>query len=190
MRTETVEITKIRPYWRNPRIHTKVLEELKKSISRYGYKVPLVVDDGYNIITGHARYTALKELGYTEIMVIVADDLDEEKAKEFRLADNKLSELSDWDMEALEYEMRDISELENLVGFTQDEVERLLTDVRTSVSEFNVTEAQLERAETKKEGFAKERIEAFNEDLIEIHCPYCDKRWNAKKESIILGEFR
>lgn len=75
------------------------------SIKEFGFKVPIVVDKNNVIIAGHTRLKAAQKLGLEEVPVIVADDLTEEQIKAFRLADNKVSELADWDFNALGLEL-------------------------------------------------------------------------------------
>ena len=127
MNVKRVPLTSIKPYWRNPRRHDKTVRELKKSIQRYGYVAPIIVDKKHVIIAGHARYKALRELGYEEIDVIVADHLSEDKVKEYRIADNKLSELADWDTDALKIELREF-DMDALIGFSEKEIDELLAD--------------------------------------------------------------
>lgn len=104
---EYVGIDTIRPYWRNPRINDATVALLKESITRYGFLVPIVVDKDSVIVTGHARYKASRELGFTDVPVIFAE-LDEEKAKEFRLVDNSIPEESQWEKMMLTLEMREL----------------------------------------------------------------------------------
>lgn len=61
------------------------------------------------IIAGHTRYKASMELGLNEVPCIIADDLNEEQIKAFRLADNKVSEKAEWDFELLEEELDDLN---------------------------------------------------------------------------------
>ena len=103
-----VALDKLQPYWNNPRINDAAIEDLKKSIEQYGFLVPIVVDKDYVIVTGHTRYKASVEMGLTEVPVIVAEHLDEAKAKSFRLADNRLSENAKWDETKLSEELRSI----------------------------------------------------------------------------------
>ena len=60
---ETVDLDRVRPYWRNPRRVTEdAVTQLMASISEYGYQQPIVVDSDYVIIVGHTRYAALRRL--------------------------------------------------------------------------------------------------------------------------------
>ncbi len=60
------------------------------------------------MVTGHTRLLAAIELGLEEVPVIILDDLTEDQIKAFRLADNKVAELAEWDMEKLALELEEI----------------------------------------------------------------------------------
>ena len=64
------------------------------------------------IITGHTRYKAAKELGLKEVPCIIANDLTEEQVKAYRLADNKVSEKSEWNYQLLDEELDYLKELD------------------------------------------------------------------------------
>jgi len=96
------------PYERNPRNNDSAVDAVANSIREFGFKVPVVIDKDGVIVCGHTRVKAAKKLGMEEVPCILADDLDEEQVKAFRLADNKTSELSEWDEELLAMEMDDI----------------------------------------------------------------------------------
>lgn len=100
-----MNIEKLKPYENNPRFNDKAVDAVAKSIENFGFKVPIVVDKNNVIVTGHTRLKAAQKLGLAQVPVIVADDLTPEKIKAFRLADNKVSELADWDFSKLEAEL-------------------------------------------------------------------------------------
>lgn len=95
MNVMNVSIKDLKPYKNNPRINDMAVESVRNSIQAFGFKVPLVIDKDNIIVCGHTRLKAAKELGLSEVPCVMADDLDEEQIKAFRLADNKVSELSD-----------------------------------------------------------------------------------------------
>src|SRR6056297_785525 len=105
-------INELRPYGRNNRIHTaKSIAKLKASIAQFGFVVPILADAGGTIIAGHGRWEAAKANGLKTVPVVVADHLSEAEVRALRIADNKLTELSDWNEEALRLEFSDLLEL-------------------------------------------------------------------------------
>lgn len=89
------------PYVNNPRNNDQAVDAVASSIKNFGFKVPIVIDSKNEIINEHTRLKAAKKLGIEEVPVIVADDLTEDQIKAFRIADNKVAELADWDEELL-----------------------------------------------------------------------------------------
>ena len=93
------------PYRKNAKEHDKKqISNVAKSIKKYGFQQPIVVDKNMVIIVGHCRHLAALKLGLDEVPVVVADNLTDEQVKEFRLVDNKSNE-SDWIMEFLQEEI-------------------------------------------------------------------------------------
>ena len=110
-------ISGIEPYGKNAKKHPeKQVQQIANSIKEFGFGQPIVVDKQGVIIVGHGRYLAAHLLGM-EIVPVLEMDLDEEKAKAYRLADNKLNE-SEWDMELVIAELKGLSlESVDLTGF-------------------------------------------------------------------------
>ena len=106
------KLTEIQPYMNNPRKNDASVDAVAESIRQFGFKVPLVVDAQGVIITGHTRFKAAKKLGLEKVPCIVAADLDDEKVRAYRLADNKVGETSEWDIGLLAEELGDIFTLD------------------------------------------------------------------------------
>lgn len=98
------KISEVRPYVRNPRKNDKTVNLLVEIIPKVGFNVPLVIDRAGVIVKGHARYAAAIRLGMQEIPCVVTD-ADEETIKLDRLADNRISEFSEWIDEDLLHEV-------------------------------------------------------------------------------------
>lgn len=146
------KITELKPYEKNPRKNDEAVEYVANSIKEFGFKVPIVVDKNNVIVAGHTRYKASKKLGLKEVPCIVADDLTEEQIKAFRLADNKVSEMADWDFSLLDEELENIDidmeqfgfeELEENDYFKENERHRTndyynldLVDIESSTNDF------------------------------------------------------
>lgn len=146
------KVNELVPYENNPRINDEAVEYVKNSIKEFGFKVPIVIDKNNVIIAGHTRLKASLELGLKEVPCIIADDLSEEQIKAFRLADNKVSEKSQWDFSKLEEELDSILD-----------IDMSLFDFNINTDNVNL-EDFFEDSDNKKEKESK---------LIE--CPYCHK---------------
>lgn len=101
-------ISEIKPYEKNPRKNDNAVEYVANSIKEFGFKVPIVIDKDGVIVAGHTRYKASKKLGLEKVPCIIADDLTPEQIKAYRLADNKVSEKSEWDFNLLQDELSEI----------------------------------------------------------------------------------
>lgn len=106
------KINELKPYKNNPRNNKDAIEYVANSIKEFGFKVPIVIDKNNEIIAGHTRLEASKKLKLEEVPCIVADDLTEEQVRAFRLADNKVSEVAEWDFDLLEQELAEIQDID------------------------------------------------------------------------------
>ena len=111
-----IPINDIKPYEKNPRNNAKAVDTVAASIAEFGFKVPMVIDKGNIVVTGHTRLKAAKKLGLSTVPCIRADDLTPEQIKAFRLADNKTSELAEWDFDLLGDEISEIIDID-MEGF-------------------------------------------------------------------------
>lgn len=116
----------LKPYDKNPRKNDSAVDAVANSIREFGFKQPIVVDKDMVIIVGHTRWKAAKKLGLKEVPVIVADDLSEEQAKAYRIADNSTGEIAEWDDNLLEYELESIDDYDmSDFGLDPDEEEAM-----------------------------------------------------------------
>src|ERR1700681_835309 len=99
---ETVSIAALRLSERNPRSHSKgQIRQLARSIERFGFNVPILVDGTNGIIAGHGRLLALQRLGRNNVPIIRLDHLTEAEVKAYQIADNKLALNATWDDQLL-----------------------------------------------------------------------------------------
>lgn len=104
------DIDSVKPYWNNPRrVTEEAVAEVADSIREYGYRQPVLVDQDYIIITGHVRYSALRRLGEHQIPVLVSS-MSKDRAKEYRLVDNRSAEFTMWDPDLLAQEMQQLGD--------------------------------------------------------------------------------
>lgn len=125
MRVEQWPIDRVKPYPENPRQNAGIIDALAKSIARFGFRQPLVVDQEGVLIVGHARLQAARQLGLTEVPVHMAD-LTPERTAALRIADNRTREFAEWDFNAVRDELLELdADLVALSGFDlADEVLR------------------------------------------------------------------
>lgn len=107
------KIDELIAYDGNPRKHSKnQLSKLTASIREFGFAMPVLVDCEDVIIAGHARVEAARTAGMHEVPVLVADQWSKAQVRAYRLADNRLAELSDWNEELLAVELAAIIEFD------------------------------------------------------------------------------
>jgi ParB-like chromosome segregation protein Spo0J len=95
---ETWPIARLRPYSRNAKIHgDDQVAKIAASMAKFGWTVPCMVADDGELIAGHGRVLAAAMLGLTDVPVIRLGHLDEAERRAYRIADNKLTELGEWD---------------------------------------------------------------------------------------------
>lgn len=109
MKVQEMRTDALIPYPNNPRQNEGAVDAVANSIREFGFKVPIVVDRNNVIVAGHTRLKAAQKLGLETVPVVVADDLTDEQARAFRLADNKTAELAEWDEEKLFEELDGIN---------------------------------------------------------------------------------
>lgn len=119
------------PYENNPRINDYAVKKVLESIKEYGFTNPILVDKDLVIIAGHTRREAAILAGLEKVPYIIKDNLSPEQVKAYRIADNKLAELSTWDDEALKAELFELQELEyplEVMGFTEMDIKDLFEE--------------------------------------------------------------
>jgi len=125
---EQIPVESIIPYEFNEKKHPEQqVHRIAKSINKFGFIQPLVVDGKNNLIIGHGRLMAAKRLKMESVPVIRKENLTEEEIAELRLLDNKLNE-SEWDAARLGLYGKDLL---IDIGFTNGELEKLFDKVKT-----------------------------------------------------------
>lgn len=140
-------LSEIKPYEKNPRRNDKTVELLCKVIPKVGFNVPIVIDSEGVIVKGHARYLAATKLGMTEVPCIVSH-ADAEAIRADRIADNKVSEFSEWVNEELMHEV-DMLDLE--YDLSDMGLPRVSYDDIPSIDDFNVSGEEVDTSNISEE---------------------------------------
>lgn len=126
-----VPISDLTPYERNPRKNDEAVKKVAASLERFGLvKNSVVVDEDMVLITGHTTLKAMQSLGWTACPAVTqVFGLTEEEKRAYRIADNKLGELAEWDLELLALELDDLKVLDfdlDQTGFDDKELGKIL----------------------------------------------------------------
>jgi ParB-like chromosome segregation protein Spo0J len=161
LQVEYVPISTIKPYKRNAKLHPQEqIEQIKNSMQEFGNIDPIGVWHD-EIVEGHGRYEALKQMGVKEIPIIRLDDLTDEQRKAYALAHNKLTMNSPFDD-----------------GILSEELENIL-DIDMSM--FDLGEV-FDDSTTKTQTFTGGEIDTdnFSDDKFNTVCPVCGFKFNAE----------
>jgi DNA modification methylase len=125
-------LDRMTPNPRNARVHSpEQIEQIRASLREFGWTMPVLVRESGMLIAGHGRFEAARREGITEAPVIVARGWSEAQCQAYALADNRLTEASEWDEELLRVELGDLRDAGfdlALTGFDEDELDKLLAD--------------------------------------------------------------
>ncbi len=128
LRVLAVPIATLKLDTSNARKHNeRDLAAIKGSLARLGQRLPLIVQkQGLIVLAGNGRLLAAQQLGWTHVAAVVVDE-SEVEATAFALADNRSSELADWDDEALDRLLQSLTEdIFEFNGFNSDDLGELL----------------------------------------------------------------
>lgn len=117
-----VKLTDLKPYKDNAKKHPKKqIDLLKANITKFGFTTPVLIDKNNSVIAGHGRLLAMKELGKESVPCVMMGDLTDEEVKALRLADNRIAEMGEWDMDLVIAELKGLEvPLLELTGFSND----------------------------------------------------------------------
>ena len=177
------------PYEKNPRKNKKAVDAVAASIKEYGFNSPILIQPDRTIINGHTRWKAAKKLKMDRVPCIIADGLTEEQIKQYRIIDNKTSEIAEWDKDLLAEELDGI-EFDNL-DF-QFDFEDDLAKRKSWGEEKETAPCNLEDARTARKCAAGYYLSCYGTDggdLTDLKTPenvesMSNAAWNAIKSAL------
>jgi ParB-like chromosome segregation protein Spo0J len=130
--TELLDISKLKPAAHNPRTHSKrQIKQIERSIRRFGFTNPVIVDDADEILARHGRVDAARNVGLLKVPCVRLSNMSPVEKRAYVIADNKLAINAGWDGEILAAELQALSDLDfdvELTGFEMPEIDLLLSD--------------------------------------------------------------
>jgi hypothetical protein len=139
LRFETWSINRLIPSARNARTHSDAqVAEIAGSIRAFGFSSPVLVSEDGDIIAGHGRLAAARQLGLTEVPVIVVIGLNELQRRQLVLADNRIALNAGWDLDMLNLELKDLKMIGAdlaVLGFTTQELAHALAPARSGFTD-------------------------------------------------------
>ena len=124
-----VPIDDLVPYANNAKVHTpEQINQIRGSLREFGFVTPVLIDFDNNIIAGHGRVMAARAEGMTEVPCVMVSNLSDTQRKAYILADNRMSEIAQWDLKTLEVELEGLRELDfnvDLIGFEPDDIKEI-----------------------------------------------------------------
>src|SRR5712691_399226 len=152
MRLEFWPISRLIPSPRNARTHSEAqVSEIAGSIRAFGFTNPILVGEEGDVVAGHGRLAAARQLGLMEVPVIPLRGLTELQRRQLVLADNPIALNAGWDLDMLHLELRDLSALGadlSTLGFTAQELAAALSPGSTGLTDENEVPALAETAIT------------------------------------------
>jgi hypothetical protein len=122
-----LSLSEVKPYPNNPRKNKKGIAAVKRSIEAFGFTQPIIVNAERVILCGHTRYETAKELNLETVPVIVKTDLTPGQERAYRIADNRVTQETDWDKWKLRSEFNELfSDGDYFTGFSEEEVSNIM----------------------------------------------------------------
>lgn len=129
MKVQKVSVEKLTVDPSNARKHNpKNLESIKGSLQKFGQQKPIVVDKNNVVVAGNGTLEAARSLGWTEIDV-VETQLEGPESIAFALADNRTSELAEWDTKNLSETLKSLVKIDfdlDSIGFDAKDLAKFI----------------------------------------------------------------
>ena len=177
---QQVDINSLIAYPENARTHDeKQIKQIAKSIKKFGFCAPCLVDDDGVLIAGHGRLMAAQTLGLETIPVVRINHLTPEQVKAYRIADNQLALNAHWDVGLLSLELGNLKDAGfdlDLLGFDPDIAGLpFKPDIDPLTGMHEIDQRHLDQASVQTveqfEGLGSDKASAG----IEVSCPHCSQ---------------
>ena len=146
---QEVTLTDLIPYANNAKIHNEdQIIKIASSIREFGFLNPVLIDKDKNIIAGHGRVEAAKKLELETVPCVYIEGLTEAQRKAYILADNRLGELAEWDMDLVNIELESLRDMDFDIELTGFELPELTIEEEDEPEEVGIPEEVETRCKT------------------------------------------
>lgn len=125
-------LSDLAPYVNNSRTHSsEQIKQISESIQEFGFTNPILIDESKQIIAGHGRLMAAKDLGLDSVPCIILENLSDEQKRAYVIADNQLALNAGWDFDMMKDEIEALQDMEfdiDLLGFDDDFLSSMLDE--------------------------------------------------------------
>jgi len=184
---EYLPVASLRPDPKNPRQHgDRQVRQIARSIKTFGLNTPLLADADLQLIAGHGRLLACKLLGITQVPVVRIEHLSEHQRRAFMIADNRLTENSEWDDRLLGEQLKILSEAEldfnlEVIGFEASEIDLFIENCAPA------TEAGTDSADVIPDSEASPQVTQGGDCwILGRHRVYCGDARNDSAYSVLM----
>jgi len=182
-----MSVVDLTPYEGNSRTHnTSQIDQIAASIKEWGFTNPILIDEQNTVIAGHGRLLAAQKLKIDKVPCIVLEGLTESQKKAYVIADNRIAELSGWDMSKLIIEAKslmdegfdiDLAAIDEIfLGGNINEYKPIL---EPSFSSEDVTESDVAKTKVKLDN---QYEQASKQNLTDVICPNCGEEFKFSGE--------
>ena len=160
MEIKNIQTSELIPYANNSRKHSsEQVKQIAKSISEFGFTQPILVDENNTVLAGHGRLLAAQSIGIKQVPVIILPSLTGNQKKAYVIADNKIAENSEWDVDALKLELDFLHQNSfdiSVIPFSDKELTKLFdqfADIEITDEADDVDDISLFTIECRKDDF-------------------------------------
>ena len=189
VRIRNVSLDALNEYENNPRKHSpEQIAAIVQSIREFGFLSPVVADKDGSIVAGHARVEAAREAGLTEVPVVDASHLTPEQKRLYVIIDNRIAEMSDWDVGLLNQELKGLLEADLDIDFEVFGIDDEFLGITGSFEPNLSPEAGYSPVTGEDVREAEKSVtDGYRENqpvMIQIVCPHCAEEFMVRKDEL------
>lgn len=197
---QLVSLTQLRPDSRNARRRTeRSATQIENSLSEFGAARSIVIDEAGTVLAGNGTLEAAASIGIERVLVVPADgntlvavqrtDLDERQKVRYAIADNRASDLSEWDAATLASLQEEDPDLHLDSFWTEAELDQLMGDLEQEEEENDGNTGSQGKLEVKLNFEDPSDFDTFLQSLQQLSAALPKIRTTEQRLQHILDQF-